>query len=635
MIEIYFDDNLVDDEFYASISNSFKILDDKFSLGSTSSSTFKIEVPVEALESIPSNVIIKIDSTDYAHLIVDSYSIKDKDIVEFQLTDKMILFNYQYDMSSLIPCTVKEIIQNICLMKGVTFGTTSFINDDVLADFYDNSYTAREYISFIAELNAGFASIGSDGELYLKRFNSTPIDIDIEECDDFKLGEHHKIERVVFDNGLLKFETSQDNTLETLYLNSENPFITTEEIFNKIADEIIGFEFYSIETNDCLVTDAIAGDLINFIDGDNSYLSIAQYDRDYNGQWIGGYSLNINSKQQNETQQVGLDKEVKNLKVRLNRDEVELDITAENVSKNSGDIANLNIKTDSIITSVKEVEDDVEFNYTELLQTIDSVITSVQNSGGNNLIYNSVMFAMPDGIPENWIVTGDGTLLAQSSPEAFNNGSQAGHTFTLLDKTVKQRVYVKPDEDSIPDEQKMYYTFSCKIKKNLTGTCYVKLSNSVEEYIIQLDSGQESFYGDYEIKALLPKENYYDIEFHGSEDSGATFTDVMFALGQYKTTWTQANGEIMNTQVVINKNGVLVKSSVYEGDYTVMSPLEFAGYSNVNGVITKVFTVNGDWTIVTKLRAHDEIAMMPIKIVPILTGAVTGWALVKTGSDNR
>ena len=60
--------------------------------------------------------------------------------------------------------------------------------------------------------------------------------------------------------------------------------------------------------------------------------------------------------------------------------------------------------------------------------------------------------------------------------------------------------------------------------------------------------------------------NYYDIEFYGSEGSNATFTDNMFAIGKYKTQWAQASGEIMNTQVNININGVLVKSSVFEGD---------------------------------------------------------------------
>jgi hypothetical protein len=84
----------------------------------------------------------------------------------------------------------------------------------------------------------------------------------------------------------------------------------------------------------------------------------------------------------------------------------------------------------------------------------------------------------------------------------------------------------------------------------------------------------------------------------------------------------------MNTQVNINVDGVLVKSSIYEGDYTVMSPLEFAGYSNINGTITKVFTINKDTTKVTKLEAEKEIKMPPIKIVPVTEGEIQGWAFV-------
>ena len=84
----------------------------------------------------------------------------------------------------------------------------------------------------------------------------------------------------------------------------------------------------------------------------------------------------------------------------------------------------------------------------------------------------------------------------------------------------------------------------------------------------------------------------------------------------------------MNTQVNISVDGVLVKSTVYEGDYTVMSPLEFAGYSNINGVITKVFSLNKDTTEIEKLKVDNGIVMPPIKIVPVTSGARQGWAFV-------
>lgn len=293
--------------------------------------------------------------------------------------------------------------------------------------------------------------------------------------------------------------------------------------------------------------------------------------------------------------------------------------------KNSG-------KIEDLVREFIEESGVVNENFAQVFIDINNIINSVQKSGGTNLIKNSVMFAYDSNyIPENWELSEEGQITISSSPEAYNNGSISGHVFTLANKTVRQRVYVKADSDNIPEEQKNYYTFSCKIKKNITGTCYIKLYNSIEEHLIQLDSGQESFYGEYELKALLPKDSYYDIEFYGSEDSNATFTDVMFTIGKDKKAWSQANGEIMNTQVVINENGVVVKSAIYAGDYTIMSPLEFAGYSMINGVKTKVFTLNKDTTLVKKLESEDEIKMKPIKIVPIRTGPVTGWAFTKSG----
>lgn len=287
------------------------------------------------------------------------------------------------------------------------------------------------------------------------------------------------------------------------------------------------------------------------------------------------------------------------------------------------------MQTNSIESTVQRVEEDSNENYNKILQDIEKLMVSMQNTGGSNLIKNSVMFAYDtNNNPSDWEASETGDIQMQSSAEALNGGSASGHVFILKDKTVKQRIYVKPDSNDVPEDEKIYYTFSTKIKKNTVGTCYIKLSNTNEEYLIELKNGESSFYGDYEIKEILPTMNYYDIEFYGSSEAEATFTDNMFSVGRYKTQWTQANGEIMNTQVNINLNGVLVKSSVYLGDYTIMSPLEFAGYSNINGVITKVFSLNKDTTLVKKLEAEDEITMFPIKVVPITAGDLQGWAFV-------
>ena len=281
---------------------------------------------------------------------------------------------------------------------------------------------------------------------------------------------------------------------------------------------------------------------------------------------------------------------------------------------------------DQLVSDMYEEDGIVHENFTQVYQDIQNIINSVQNSGGANLLKNSVMFAYDNsGTPNDWDLSGSGTLSIQSSAESLINGCLSGNVFILNNKTVKQRVYVKANSD---ENNKTYYSFSTRIKKGAVGTCYVKIYNDNEEYRIDVSAGESVFYKEYELVALLPTSTYYDIEFYGSADSDATFTDNMFAIGEYKTQWQQASGEIMNTQVNINVDGVLVKSSVYAGNYTVMSPLEFAGYSNKNGTITKVFTLNDDTTEVDKLKATNGITMPPIKIVPVNSGSLKGWAFV-------
>lgn len=276
----------------------------------------------------------------------------------------------------------------------------------------------------------------------------------------------------------------------------------------------------------------------------------------------------------------------------------------------------------SLVTDMYEEDGVVNQKFTKVYQDIDEIINSVQNSGGNNLLINSVMFDYDNNeTPNGWEVKGDGSLTIGTNVESISQ-----HGFTLSGVAVSQTIPVMVFNSENP----VYYSFSTKIKKGAAGSCYVKIYNTSEEHIIPLNEGQEAYYNEYEIVKLEPKENYYIVEFFA--DGGSTFTDNMFTVGEYKSQWTQANGEIMNTNVVINKDGITVKNLDDEGnttgDYTVISTVEFAGYSYVNGTKTKVFSLNKDITRVSKLFAENEITMPPIKIVPITEGNLQGWAFV-------
>ena len=65
MIEIYFDNVLIDNDYYADITNDFKLFDEEFMLGTTSSNAFNIEIPYSAINKIPNEVTIKINNNVY------------------------------------------------------------------------------------------------------------------------------------------------------------------------------------------------------------------------------------------------------------------------------------------------------------------------------------------------------------------------------------------------------------------------------------------------------------------------------------------------------------------------------------------------------------------------------------------
>ena len=77
-MEIYFDGTLIDSDNYISFTNEFKQFDESFMLGTTASNTITIEVPGNI--AIPTNVLIKINNSNYSTMIVDSYEYEDNNI---------------------------------------------------------------------------------------------------------------------------------------------------------------------------------------------------------------------------------------------------------------------------------------------------------------------------------------------------------------------------------------------------------------------------------------------------------------------------------------------------------------------------------------------------------------------------
>lgn len=304
MIKIYFDNNLLNDDNYISFNIEYKMFDDKFYLGSTSSVIASLKIPSDALPASLEEVIIKdydenteIETTLFT-LYVDEIIINDDNEAEINLIDKMVLLQKNYDFSEYVPITAKDLLIKICDDFDITYNYVPFVNDDVEIGSYDNTITARDYISYIAEVAGCYAKI-INNELFLLQYERGTDQITSDDIDSYKLGEKIKIERVVYDFGTTHYETSNDTSLNTLKLDTNNPFlqVITQNQFLDLTDNILNFEFYNIDINMCNIF--YFNDTCILLD---NYNILNQFNCDYGGGYVGSYITNINNQQQEETQ---------------------------------------------------------------------------------------------------------------------------------------------------------------------------------------------------------------------------------------------------------------------------------------------------------------------------------------------
>ena len=322
-MEIYFDDKLINEDYYTALSTNFALFSDTFYLGSTASNIYNISIAKEAIVNHPNIVLVKDKGTLIATLVVDKVEENDFEY-KYTLTDKMVNLEFNYDASEIFNnggATLLEIAQDICNKAGIELATMDFRGYNKGINWYDNTRTAREYIGYIAELNGGYAQIGKDGKLYFIKQNISSVRrISIDDCADFKIGEKHIITRVVYEQGTLKYEYGNE-TGNTLYLNGDNVYITEQIEVEEIFNEINGFEFYSFSTSNCPIDYTImAGQIITFTDGINNYPTIVGYDLTYNGDWYGGYKLDVATKKQEETQVTGTSEKIRNLSIKVDRE---------------------------------------------------------------------------------------------------------------------------------------------------------------------------------------------------------------------------------------------------------------------------------------------------------------------------
>lgn len=161
---------------------------------------------------------------------------------------------------------------------------------------YDNTVSARTYLSYIAEQAGGIAVIGRDGKLYIKTIGESSVTLPLKLFKTFKWGEKFKITRVRYDDGIQLFEKG-DTTGNTVYISQDNMYIVDQGQIDNIYNALKDLEFYSFEGESIIDPALDTGDIV-VIDGKNViYQGLMQF----SGRWIASIESKIQGKSKEET----------------------------------------------------------------------------------------------------------------------------------------------------------------------------------------------------------------------------------------------------------------------------------------------------------------------------------------------
>lgn len=256
----------------------------------------------------------------------------------------------------------------------------------------------------------------------------------------------------------------------------------------------------------------------------------------------------------------------------------------------------------SVVSQQQIYADQTLNKFTEVYQAIDGVTTQVQSVGGGNLILNSVGYAKEtNGSLSFWTASGTGTVTSYSSASSLAAGATSGSAIDLVGSSVQilQRINVATSST---------YSVGFRVNKAAAdGSARLYLTNAVTSFYIDILAANKYTWQELKLENIIPGQNYWDVKLViTAATSGIEVTDLRVMLGTTLPQWSQSNSEILNTQVALTTQGIRVSSSVNNGDYTTMTPVEFAGYTSVTGTSKKVFTVNRETTMVEGLQVGGK-----------------------------
>lgn len=283
-------------------------------------------------------------------------------------------------------------------------------------------------------------------------------------------------------------------------------------------------------------------------------------------------------------------------------------------------------------------------NKTDFEQTMREFNFNITQSGGINLIHNSVGYKMLNGnsSPNNkfdfWTIPDisypNNVIQNTIDRNIIDLGYGSGFEFIGGNDVILEQEITLPVLGS-------QYTIGFDVYKRTLSSSDISAEVGIQIYDTNnnlignlvspkeqiLTSGFERYSMTFEPKVKniilkIVKLSNNSISING------IITGLMLNIGVLPLQWQAHQSEIYSASVKMDQAGLTVLNNEYDG-YTVMNPKEFAGYfKNNDNMYEKVFSLNKDTTLVKKLRAHESFTMEPMQLVSINTSELSGWAFI-------
>lgn len=347
---------------------------------------------------------------NYGNFIVDAAPENDETNggVKVVAYDYMIKFNQPYEDRITYPCTLKNLLIDICNQAGVELSTSSFVNENFEVE--DNQFegkTLREVLQHIAKCAFSWARIGQDNKLYLD-FSVAgdvveTITDDEYKQDSFKIANEYygAINKVTYgdtdiqgqEESVEDTEDISENGIKELVI-KDNYFAYTQEKRSTLIQggiALFGFRYMQIQQMDMTGLAYLdSGDVIEVEYGEEeNKQTITSRPFNHTITFNGALNDSVTSEGTSENERVYENTSTPSAK--NSRTEVIVDRAAKQIKLISTEIGDREEKTTSITQDIDRIEALVE-NISEL--TIggesDTASVSISDIGMSEPIYINV-----------------------------------------------------------------------------------------------------------------------------------------------------------------------------------------------------------------------------------------------------